>query len=70
MKNGILTKAQFDEIEDICEKLYEETGPSAVYAYCDEKGIKYDYCSMCECDTPTLKYKTYCTCAVCGQGKG
>lgn len=53
----------------ICKSLYEKTGPSAVYDYCNKIRLQYHKCTGCETDTPTIKSQQMCICAVCGQYK-
>jgi hypothetical protein len=48
-------------------RLYEKTGPSAVYDYANELGIdEWSECSQCEAETPDVKNGS---CLLCGHPK-
>ena len=49
---------------ETCQKLYEETGASAVYDYANANGIQnWMFCLHCDAETPREEG----TCLVCGQ---
>jgi len=65
-----LSNALANVTREICEKLYEKKGPSAVYDYCNKTGQYYHPCEPCEADTPTISYTgNNHTCAICGTNK-
>lgn len=63
-------KSSAKSTREICENLYTQKGPSAVYDYCLERGYDCHYCRPCEADTPTIKDGNGLhVCALCDTGK-
>lgn len=50
----------------LLKRLYEKTGPSAVYKKANEMGLPYSNCIPCNASTPTVDKNE---CALCGSAK-
>ena len=58
IKNKIRPSIHFK----VAQKLYEEKGQSAVFAYANKHKIGYEFCKPCDTDSPQVKH----ICLVCG----
>lgn len=68
-KRVVLSKYVAGIIRAICQDLYNEVGPSAVYDYANKSKMLYNHCTPCEADTPTISEGECDECAICGSNK-
>jgi hypothetical protein len=66
MSKGKFNKELTLVIAEICEKLYESGGVTAVTHYANKIKLAYGYCIPCNGEMPIIQYKGHNDCACCG----